>query len=561
MRRWLLVILLAACGGKSGRAICEKAATRFEGCVKETLGTDFANMLHGKDLGIDVCAKDDPTVAMYRECLPKTTCTEFMDCMEGFARDHAPKIAGDLSRSEQCGQYVANGRRAIALQTIMLGENDDKTQAQLCLSDEANQVDTCIGAVARAEVDRYAKERQRQCEKWSDELAACVMHLPSAHDCKPDEEPLWSLPVESGATGPAIAWSTTLATDKELEDRDFAWAANHVLVVADASGLRALQGGKELWRAPAGAPQFTVAGSWVVPEKAAHGTGAVLDVATGESIGSLPDGQYGAGNDRIVGRNGDNIVEVKCAAKRCTAKPIGKLGEMDWPEHVVVRRDGFVLVDYRHLWFYDRAAKLRLELKLADSGHTVFTTAGLAIVDDSGIVSLSLEDCVQQGTRLFVPTAKQLAKGLAYGEAPELDDCENCRLATHGCIESHQRLSDMMSPRLVAMPNGGIAFNDDGIAEKTHAIGPDGTWIVETKSHGDLAADERNVYTISWVSEVDPPQLLALARDSGKARWHVDLVGAKAVDHAKVVLGDGYLAARAGDKLFVMQLPTKLTQQ
>jgi hypothetical protein len=556
MGRWLLLILLAACG-KSGRAVCEKAATRYESCVKEVLGADFANMLHGKDLGIDVCAKDDKTVAMYRECLPKATCNEFMDCMEGFARDQAPKIDGELSRSEQCRQYVANGRRAIALQTIMLGENDDKAKAQLCLSDEANPVDTCIGSVARDEVDRYAKERQRQCEKWSDELAACVMHLPSAHDCKPDEEPLWSLPVDSGATGPAIAWSTTIATDDKLEDRDFAWAANHVLVVADAKGLRALQNGKDLWRAPAGPQEFAISGSLIVPSHAKDGASAVLDVATGESIGSLPDGYYGAANDRIVGRNRDTIVEVKCAAKRCTAKPIGKLGDMDWPEHVVVRRDGFVLVDYRHLWVYDRAAKLRLELRLADSGHTVFTTGGLAILDDSGIVSLSLEDCIQQGAKLFVPTAKQLAKG----EQPELDDCEDCRLATHGCIESHQRLSDMMSPRLVAMPNGGIAFNDDGIIEKTHAIGPDGSWTVETKAHGELAADERNVYVISWASEVDPPRLLALARDSGKARWHVDLVGAKAVDHAKVVLADGYLAARAGDKLFVMQLPAKLTQQ
>ena len=556
MRRWLLIIFVAACG-KSGRAVCEKAATRYESCIKEVLGADFANMLHGKDVGVDVCAKDDKTVAMYRECLPKATCNEFMDCMEGFARDHAPKIAGDLSRTEQCARYVANGRRAIALQTIALGENDDKTKAQLCLSDETNPVDSCIGSVARDEVDRYAKERQRQCEKWSDQLAACVMHLPSAHDCKPDEEPMWSLPVESGGTGPAIAWSTTIATDDKLEDRDFAWAANHVLVVADAAGLRALQGGKELWRAPAGPREFAISGSLIVPSRAKDGSSAVLDVATGAAIGSLPDGHYGADPGRIVGTVSDAVVEVKCAAKHCTTKPIAKLGDALWPESVVVRRDGFALVDYTHLWIYDRTAKLRVELVLADSGHTVFTGEGLAILGDAGIVSLSLADCAQQGRKLLVPTAKQLDKAVQ----PDLDDCEGCRVATHGCISGSKTFDAILAPGLAAMPDGGIALNDEGIVERTYASGPDGTWTMETKGHGEVVADERNVYTISWASEVDPPRLLALARDTGKARWHVDLVGAKAVDHAKVVLGDGYLAARAGDKLFVMQLPAKLTQE
>jgi hypothetical protein len=552
MHRWLVLLALAACSGKS-RAICDQAATRFESCINETLGPEFANMLHGREQGVDACAKDDKTVAMYRECLPKTTCSEFLDCMEGFAHDHAPKISGDLSRSEQCAQYVANGRRAIALQGNALGQRDEKTI--VCLSDESNDVDSCIDATVRAEVDRYAKERQRQCEKWPDALAACVMHLPSAHDCKRDEEPMWSLPVEAGADGPAIAWSTSVATDDKIEDRDIAWAANHVLVVADATGLRALQGGKELWRAPAGPREFAIAGSRIVPSHAKDGTGAVLDVATGESVGSLPDGHFGADASRIVGRVRDTVVDVKCAAKRCTTKPIAKLGDMDWPERVVVRRDGFALVDYRQIWLYDRTAKLRVELVLADSGHTVFTSNGLSILGDSGIVSLSLPDCVHQGGKLLVPTAQQLDKD----DQPDLDDCEGCRVATRDCIVGSTRLSDMLSPMLVAMPSGGVAFNDGGIIEKTHASGPDGTWEMETKGHGEVAADARNVYTISWTSEVDPPRLIALARDTGKARWHVDLVGLKSVDHAKVVLGDELLAARAGDKLFVIPLPGQLT--
>src|ERR1051326_5843310 len=100
MRRYLLLLVLVACG-KSGRAVCDKAATRFEGCITEVLGADAAKALHGRDLGVDACAKDDKTVAMYRECLPKNTCTEFMDCMEGFAREAQPKIGGGLTRAEQ----------------------------------------------------------------------------------------------------------------------------------------------------------------------------------------------------------------------------------------------------------------------------------------------------------------------------------------------------------------------------------------------------------------------------------------------------------------------------
>src|SRR5262249_49321074 len=160
---------------------CEQAATRYETCVGEILGPEMKAMLHGKDEGLALCAKDDKTVAMYRECLPKATCQEFMDCTENFARNAGPKISADLPRREQCAQHVANGRRAIALQTVMTSETEDKTRATTCLSDESSDVDSCIGSVTRAEVERYAKERQRQCEKWAPELAACVLHLPSAH--------------------------------------------------------------------------------------------------------------------------------------------------------------------------------------------------------------------------------------------------------------------------------------------------------------------------------------------------------------------------------------------
>lgn len=85
--KWLVFVLpmlaIACSRGESAESkdLCEKAANRWEGCVKEMMGPEMAKMAADKrDIG--ACARDDRTVAMYRTCLPKSSCMQMMDCME-----------------------------------------------------------------------------------------------------------------------------------------------------------------------------------------------------------------------------------------------------------------------------------------------------------------------------------------------------------------------------------------------------------------------------------------------------------------------------------------------
>lgn len=89
----LLVVLCAACSGssKEHRDICERAATKYEGCLVELLGPEAKQLASGKrEAGVAACASDDQTVELYKACLPKSSCDEFMECMERYARANGP---------------------------------------------------------------------------------------------------------------------------------------------------------------------------------------------------------------------------------------------------------------------------------------------------------------------------------------------------------------------------------------------------------------------------------------------------------------------------------------
>jgi hypothetical protein len=88
MRRLLaLAFLLAACGSSTdphAREVCEKAADRWQACMKDLLGDDFEKTAAAKrDIG--GCARDPRTVQMYEKCLATPDCTELMACVMGEA--------------------------------------------------------------------------------------------------------------------------------------------------------------------------------------------------------------------------------------------------------------------------------------------------------------------------------------------------------------------------------------------------------------------------------------------------------------------------------------------
>lgn len=80
----LLVGATFACGSNAeATAVCEKANARWTACMIELMGPNAAALAKEKT-DIAGCASEEKTVAMYAECLPKATCTDFTHCM--FAR-------------------------------------------------------------------------------------------------------------------------------------------------------------------------------------------------------------------------------------------------------------------------------------------------------------------------------------------------------------------------------------------------------------------------------------------------------------------------------------------
>lgn len=78
---------LSACGSNAeNREICDRARDRYIQCVGEVLGDEAQRLVSSpaKD-GREQCAGDQRTVDAYKQCLPKDSCTEFMDCVVDIA--------------------------------------------------------------------------------------------------------------------------------------------------------------------------------------------------------------------------------------------------------------------------------------------------------------------------------------------------------------------------------------------------------------------------------------------------------------------------------------------
>jgi hypothetical protein len=108
------------------------------------------------------------------------------------------------------------------------------------------------------------------------------------------------------------------------------------------------------------------------------------------------------------------------------------------------------------------------------------------------------------------------------------------------------------------LPGGAIAFNDHGMLERTHLItGGGGGWAVESGGHGEVAGDDRAVYSVSLGVDGDGPvDVLALARAGGKATWHTTLMSSPPqlpeYDDSHVVTDGKRLAVRVGGRIYAI---------
>lgn len=551
MRTWPIWILLAACGGsKENKEICKKAGDRYLTCVGEILGPDMRAMAASKGDGTAACARDDKTVAMYRKCLPSSTCNEFMDCMTNYAESSQPAIASDKPRKEQCAEHVQQGMRGIANQIMMMDEHAkrsdaDKRPVQECLFDDKRPWKECITAPEIAEAKRYADKRQADCEAWEPELAACILRQPNAKSCNEDEYPLWELPVEAGPAGPPVAWKSSVVDAEDYNDEaHLAWTQAKTLIVRDDTGLRALTtDGKELWKRELDASiddEFALAGNWIViRDDGAANALIVIDATTGTPFGRALAGinleRHGAGGDKVlVQTDDDQLFELnpsKCKgdkpAKACATR-LGQLVTDDTVYSNTVSAIGnlVLMTSSSGIHVADRKGATVHALALDDADTIIPTDDGAAVVYSGRIELLKLVGC---------------ARG---------DDCEIAKL----------KVSWVNSVDPTPLPGGGIAYNDHGIVEQTAIIEADGrTWTVKTNGRGDVAGDRERIYTVSFGrSAKEPTRLLALSRKTGKVEWQTTLEGA-AFDakEASVTLRDGMAAVRVDAVLYAINVATK----
>lgn len=87
----LPALLCGPLAGCDGKAICEKAAKKYVGCVEKKLGKEMADMARSKQKeGIKACKEDKKTQKMYKKCLPEKDCDKFMQCLMDYAKKEGP---------------------------------------------------------------------------------------------------------------------------------------------------------------------------------------------------------------------------------------------------------------------------------------------------------------------------------------------------------------------------------------------------------------------------------------------------------------------------------------
>ena len=548
--RWIMLLglLAGACKGKSeAKQVCERAATRFQGCMREVLGPEGAAMARSTPESIDACTKDDKTVAMYRRCLPSETCLAFTNCLEDVVQESRAKVDPSASRTDQCKVHVEDGVRGVALQVVLMNETTKREQAEMrpvqaCLIDHDKPWKSCVTPEERAEVARYAAQRQKECEAWEPTLAACILGLPGATDCDPDAEPLWRLPREVGIEGPKVAWSVEVEDPEDDLDDDVwtTWTPGGVLLVKDRSTVRAVKDGDVVWNVELALKERLLALAGTTLYGVSRDTNELIAVntATGKWVAPLP-GKYievvGAGGAKGLVETQESLLYELDGAK---PKKLGEIHEDDAiePAWIGLYRDTIAMTNADQLLLVDRTAKTVFQIAGGDDiSDMVVSGDDLIAAQDTELAILSLPACRALGDSLELPTTKT-----------DLD-----------CIVARHKITSMMTVTPTALPGRAVAFNDHGITSKTQMFGVGAkAWAVETDATGEVIGDERVVYTVSFGPDSQGPvMLLALDRANGAALWHTELAAKppESTDITFAIKPDA-LAVRLGDRVYIIPL-------
>ncbi len=473
----------------------------------------------------------------------------------------APSVAipPGAPRAEQCALHVKAGLRGNALTLIAMAEHiadDAKRQAQSCAVEESRPVESCLDPTLRQELAEHARQRQRDCERWSSEVAACVFELPGATGCKRDELPLWRAPRVEGPPGPSLAWSAEIEAGSD--DIALAWAPAGTLIVADDAGVKAMRAGAVLWQAPAAPRQVWIAGQRAVArDRELEDRLIALDLATGKPRGGATIDVSGdirpAGADALLAVTADRgLVRLSpaawTAAGRAGQTVLAALGEQEsFDEYTPLPlSDGSVVVtSSSRLERVDTRGKPGFSIRVGGSltAAIPLDRTRFALVADEGITIFDAAAC---GGVADV----ELADGV----------CDGCPLAETGCAAAFQRTSSMDT--IAAVPAGdAVAWNDHGMIERTRllAVDPGRSWEATTGGFGTPGADAAHIYVV--VGDLAELRVLALDRGTGKPVWQTELARAGSPDQdwgsAQIAVGPGWLAARVGGKVYALALPAR----
>jgi outer membrane protein assembly factor BamB len=477
---------------------------------------------------------------------------------DGPRRDKRP--AADTSRKAQCQQHVQSGLRATA------GDIVTTDKARVCVRDTEAWED-CLDDRERERLAVRADQRQSDCERWTAAVAACVLDLPTKRPCT--AAPPWREPIDHGPTGPPIAWSIDVDETSRIEPV-FAFASDGTLIVADATGIRGIRDGTEQWQNAEGGTTFRIVNDVVaiVGDKGI----AIRDVATGESRGETLDattiaaiGDGAAGKLIALAEDGRAFDVTPASCKQGCSSLRGALPNDELPDEAVIGelKTGTVFAGRYQVHVVDRKMKRITSIVLHHDGVDFVNIVGpshIAVVDPLGVALLDVAACRKAGRDLYLPSTAYYRPGNKSRREPP-KDCAGCKTVPKKCIAAIRETGGEW--QLPATLSGAIAFNDHGPLEATHLITTSGGgWEAQSGGHGEVAGDDRAIYTVSLGPDGEGPvDLVALDRATGKALWHTLLVSSPPqlpeYDDSRVVTDGKRLAVRLGGRLYAIDLPAK----
>lgn len=492
--------LVGSCGSKHDDT-CARANEKLKTCLeglpmKENVGT---------------CEKDPPSVELYKSCLAVNDCDGFLHCIDQHVQGTQPVVSAG-ARKEQCAAHVKNGLRAMAMQVPMMDDalsEATKRTTQSCVLDESKPYASCLTPEQQKQVDAYGAQRQKDCEGWTEAVAACVFD-PKKSGCNPDETPLWRDPRPDVAAGPKIAWTYDGAKSNIAYPTVLAFTADHALAIVDDAGVRLVRAGKPVWSDTGPSRKAVLTSRYLaaVPNgDGQHGL-AIFELATGKRTNVLKLGVESIGTDgeAFVAQLGNE--ELDRVTPPSTIQRLGTVPDDAMASDSILTAPGqFTFAAINKLVVTDRKMKTTFML---DDDEVAVAGDTMAAGNDDHLAVFSIAKCV----------AKQMPC------ATSTWDLKNVGL-THAIVDA--------------------AVKIDVDNDTMYYLDAKGHW--EAKLYvRELTANAQKIFAIAV--DDDQASLIAIERKTGKQLWATPL-GVRAENMA-IEMRDTFIAAQVGVKVYVV---------